>query len=78
METGDESVKKEKRIKGIPYIYFLKTQISIKICTLQFIILSIKVNRLTFTSFFEFWQWKFKIALVLKSMHYGKIRHEII
>lgn len=33
METGDESVKKEKRIKGIPYIYFLKTQISIKIFT---------------------------------------------
>lgn len=46
METGDESVKKEKRIKGIPYIYFLKAQISIKICTLQFIILSIKVNQL--------------------------------
>lgn len=38
---------KGKENKGYPiYIYFLKTQISIKICTLQFIILSIKVNQL--------------------------------
>lgn len=66
METGDESVKKEKRIKGIPYIYFLKTQISIKICTLQFIILSIKVNRLTFTSFFWILTMKIQNSLNFK------------